>query len=240
MSPEMSSCAALPWCWLILLSSAPLSINSSNITLLFSSSPYSQSLRNCSCSAAVRDCDELLADSLCQCHSLLRSSLSPGGLRHPGPLHVWFTELWVVEELLNASTVFHLSLSFCGAKPLPSQQVFLLGLRTLRIHSTAPGASYPTQEIRLFPSSGARGFQALPFDLPPPSHISLVDVEVFNGLSPLKAYTVVGPPAAAVSQHFPLLVLPFTQPPQSGSSDTSESPSDPGPGPQKLFFTFVY
>uniref|UniRef100_A0A8C7WTV0 Uncharacterized protein n=1 Tax=Oryzias sinensis TaxID=183150 RepID=A0A8C7WTV0_9TELE len=210
----MSSCAALPWCWLILLSSAPLCINSSNITLLFSSPPYSQSLRNCSCSAAVQDCDELLADSLCQCRSILRSSLSPGGLRHPGPLHVWFTELWLVEELLNASTVFHLSWSFCGAEPLPSQQVLLLGLRTLRIHSTAPGASYPTQEIRLFPSSGARGV-----DLPPPSHISLVDVEVFKGLSPLKAYTVVGPPAAAVSQHFPLLVLPFT--PQSETS-TSE------------------
>ncbi|KAF6722795.1 uncharacterized protein FQA47_017251 [Oryzias melastigma] len=237
MSPAMSSSAALPWCWLILLSSAPFSVNSSNITLLFDSPPYSQSLRNCSCSAPVQDCDEHLATSQCQCHPVLRSPLPPGGLRPPGPLHVWFKELWVLEELLNGSAVSQLSLSFCGEQRLHSQQVVLLGLRTLRIHSAAPGAPHPNQEISVFPGSGAVG--GLSFDPSPPSHISLVDVDVFNGVSALKAYTVVGPPAAAVSQHFPLLVLPLTQP-QTGSSDSAVTPSDPGSGPQRLLFTFIY
>ncbi|XP_071341669.1 exosomal polycystin-1-interacting protein-like [Trachinotus anak] len=203
-----------------------------NTTLLFDSGGPGHDLRNCSCSTPVQDCDEALANSLCRCHSVLRSALPLAGLRDPGQLTVWVKELWVLEELLNRSMVGHLQLSFCGVKPMHSQYLALLGLRTLRIHSEAPEAPYRTQEITLLP---AVELEALTFDLSTSFHLTILDVAVLNGLSALKAYSVVGPPAPILSQHFPLLATPLALPPSAPGD-----PVDPGGPLQKLLITFVY
>lgn len=246
MSPNTVSSALLPWSlWLlyfltpITTSSAPTPESSLpvNATLLFDSG---FNLRNCSCSTPVRHCDEALANSLCRCHTVLRSALPPAGLREPGLLTVWVKELWVLEELLNRSTIGHLRVSFCGINPVDSQYLALLGLRTLRIHSAAPEALYPNQEITITPAAGlAAELEALSFDLSSSFHMTFLDVAVLNGLSPLKAYSVVGPAAPTVSQHFPHMSWPFA-PPASGPGDDSADPSEAAETLQNLLITFVY
>uniref|UniRef100_A0A3Q3X323 Uncharacterized protein n=1 Tax=Mola mola TaxID=94237 RepID=A0A3Q3X323_MOLML len=205
-----------------------------NTTLLFGSGTPGYNLRNCSCSTPVRDCSEALANSLCRCHTVLRSSLPPGGLREPGRLTIWVKEMWIL-ELLNRSTVGHLRLSFCGVTPVDSKHLALLGVRTLGIHSTAPEAHYPNQEIAVAPAAGvATELEALSFDLSSSLHMTLLDVAVLNGLSALKAYTVVGPPADTISQHFPHLALSPARPSPAEAAEPAAAPL------QKLLMTFVY
>lgn len=251
MSTNTVSSALLPWSlWLLFFftpitqttSSAPTSETSLpvNTTLLFDSGTPGYNLRNCSCSAPIRDCNEALANSLCRCHTVLRSTLPPTGLREPGQLTVWVKELWVLAELLNRSMVGHLQLSFCGIKPMDSEYLALLGLRTLRIHSTAPEASYPNQEITISPAAGvAADLETLSFDFSS-FHVTFLDVAVLNGLSALKAYSVEGPPAHTLSQYFPYLALPLALP----SSATPDDPTDPSEHAaeplQNLLITFVY
>ncbi|XP_070771462.1 exosomal polycystin-1-interacting protein-like [Enoplosus armatus] len=252
MSLNTVSSASLPWSlWLLFFltpvtqttSSAPASETSLpvNTTLLFDSGTPGSNLRNCSCSTPVLDCNEALANSLCRCHTVLRSALPPAGLREPGPLTVWVKELWVLEELLNRSMVGHLRLSFCGVKPVRSRYLALRGLRTLRIHSDAPEAPYPNQEITISPAAGvAAELEALSLDFSSSFHVTFVDVAVLNGLSALKAYSVVGPPGHNLSQHFLHLDLPLALP----SSATPDDPMDPSQRAaeplQSLFITFVY
>ncbi|XP_044221754.1 uncharacterized protein C21orf62 homolog [Thunnus albacares] len=250
MFPNTVSSALLPWSlWFLFIltpitqttSSAPTPETSLpvNTTLLFDSGAPGFNLRNCSCSAPVRDCDEALANSLCRCRTVLRSALPPAGLREPGQLTVWVKELWVLEELLNSSTVGHLRLSFCGIKPVDSQYLSLLGLQTLRIHSAAPEAPYPNQEITISPAAGVSAeLEALSSDFSSSLHMTFLDVAVLNGLSSLKAYSVVGPSAPTFSQHFPLLALPLT-PPTSDTRDDSADLSEQAAEPL-LLITFVY
>ncbi|XP_068602091.1 exosomal polycystin-1-interacting protein-like, partial [Brachionichthys hirsutus] len=220
MSQNTVSSAPLPWSlWLLLFLTPGTQTSSSapetaappavNVALLFDSGAPSHNLRNCSCSSPVQDCDEALANTLCRCHTVLRSALPPAGLGEPERLTVWVKELWVLQELLNRSRVGHLHLSFCGIDPMGSDYVALLGLRTLGIHSAAPGAPYPDQEMTIAPSAGvAAELEALSFDLSSSLHVTLLDLAVLNGLSALKAYTVVGPPARALAQNLPHLGLP--------------------------------
>lgn len=245
MSPNTACSALLPWslCLMFVLTSDGQAMVSAlsygapetaNATLLFDSG---SGLRNCSCSAPVQDCNEALANSLCRCHTVLRSALPRSGLRQPGRLTVWLRETWVLEELLNSSMVAHLHLSFCGAKLLQSQQLVLLGLQTLRVLSAAPEAPYPNQEIRVSPSAEtAAELGSFSSSL----HMTFVDVGVLNGLSALKAYSVVGPPLQTFSQFFRNLVLPFTQ----KSSDAPDDPLEFGENStaplQQTFITFVY
>lgn len=247
MSPNTVSSVLFPWSlWLLFFltpvtrttSSAPSSEAPppANTTLLFDSGT---SLRNCSCSAALRDCDEALANSLCRCHTAPRSALPRAGLTEPGTLTVWVKELWVLEELLNSSRVGHLRLSFCGIKPMDSQYLALLGLRTLRIHSAVPEAPYPHQEMTISPAAGlAMEIETHSFDISSSLRVTFLDVAVLNGLSALKAYSVLGPPAHTLPQHFPHLALPLALP----STDTPGDPTDPSEQASEppLLFTFVY
>ncbi|KAM4731521.1 exosomal polycystin-1-interacting protein-like isoform 1-T2 [Anableps anableps] len=233
MSPNTACSALLPWslCLMFVLTSDCQTMLSApseaeNTTLLFDSG---SGLRNCSCSAPIQDCDEALANSWCRCHSVPRSALPRSGLRQPGSLTVWVRELWVLEELLNNSVVVHLQLSFCGVKPLQSQQLVLLGLQTLRVHSAAPGAPYPNQEIRVSELDSSSSL-----------HMSFVDVGVLNGLSALKAYSVVGPPLDTFSHFFPHLVFPFTQTSSDAPDDALESRENASEPLQQTFITFVY
>lgn len=245
MSPNTISFVWLLWLlWLLFLltpvvlttGSVP-TIESSlsvNTTLLFDTGAPAYNLRNCTCSVRIQDCDEDNANLRCSCETVLRSMLPPAGLTEHGGLTVWLKDPWVLEELLNRSTVGHLRLSFCGVSPLDSKYLALLGLRTLTIHSAAPGAIYHKQEITLNPASSS--------DSPDVSssssifHMTFLDVAVLNGLSTLKAYSVVGPPVPTLSQHFPHLALLLPQ----QSSAVQDDPADPSQSPHNCVLTFVY
>lgn len=203
-----------------------------NGTLLFDGGGPGDGLRNCSCSAPVRDCDEALANLLCSCRSVPRSSLPSGGLRAQGALTVWVRQPWVLSELLDGSEVSDLRLSYCGPTPLTSRHLALFGLRTLRVHSATPGASHPDQDLTF----ASRAEWVLP--TPDPSsvlHVTILDVAVLNGLSALKAYSVAGPTVPTLSQHFPQLTLP--QPPSVPQDPQDTLPSDPQ---QDCLLTFIY
>ncbi|XP_056909989.1 uncharacterized protein C21orf62-like isoform X2 [Takifugu flavidus] len=235
MAPNTACSALLPWpLWLFFLLAAVTQTTSPaptpelpvgfNTTLLFTSAAPGLNLRNCSCSAPVRDCDEALANSLCRCRTVLRSSLPPAGLWVSEQLTVWVKEVLLLEELLNRSVVHHLQLSFCGIQPVDSRILALLGVRTLRI--TAPEAPYSRQEITIAPSAGLSAEIETASSNASTFHLTLLDVALFNGLSAMKAYTVVGPAADTLSQHFPH--LPFPDTPPSGEPR------------QNLLLTFVY
>lgn len=124
---------------------------------------------------------------------------------------------------------------------MDSQYLALQGLRTLRIHSAAPEATYPNQEITISPAAGvAVELEALSFDFSSSFHVTFLDVAVLNGLSALKAYSVVGPPAHNLSQTFPHLALPLATP-YSAAPDDPIDPSEQAAEPlQNLLITFVY
>lgn len=227
--PNTARCARLPWPlrWFLLLAAVPpMTIPAPtlappallNSTLLFTGGAPGFNLRNCSCSAPVRDCDEALANAVCKCRTVLRSSLPPAGLREPGQLTIWVKEVWLLEELLNSSLVHHLQLSFCGVTPVDSRFLVLADLQTLRI--TAPEAPYTRQEITIPPSE----MEAVSSNSSSSFRLTLLDAALLNGLSAMKAYTVVGPPASSLPQLFPHLPLPRTPPPSG----------------QNLLMTFVY
>lgn len=248
MSPNtFTSVLLLRWLWVLFFTwttdSAPTSetLLPFNTTLLFHSGAPCYNLHNCSCYTPLRDCDEALANSLCTCHTVPRSAMPHIGSGGQGPLAVWIKELWILEEFLNRSMVGHLRLSFCGVKPVVSQYLALLGLQTLRIHSAAPEAPFPNQEITISPASGlVEKFKGLSFDFPSSVHVTMLDTGVLNGLSTLKAYSVVGPPANTLTQYFPHLALPAAL----LSSVTPDHPLDPSKQAaeplQNLLITFVY
>ncbi|XP_067113941.1 exosomal polycystin-1-interacting protein-like [Osmerus mordax] len=210
----------------------------SNSTLLFDTGAPGNSLRNCSCSTAIQDCSEALANLQCDCHTVQRSALSPGGLRVPGGLAVWVRQPWVLQELLNGSEVSDLRLSSCGLGPLLTQHLAVYGLRRLRVHSSAQGAPHPDQGLSIASGAGVDvrvGGSLSSADPQPPSsvlQVSILDLAVLNGFSALKAYSVAGPTLSSLSQHLPFLSLP---PPPSTPNDPL--PSNPH---QKWVLTFIY
>lgn len=247
MSPNTVS-SSLAWSLWLLFLLTPVAASSStsetsvpaNITLLFDSGAPSYNLRNCSCSSDIRDCDEALANSLCRCHTVLRSALPSTGLE-PGRLTVWMKEAWVFEQLLNRSAVAHLRLSFCGIKPVESHYLALVGLQSLRIHSAAPEAVYRNQEVTVTPDAGvAAELEALSFDSSSAFHVTFLDVAVLNGLSPLKAYSVTGPSAAALSQNFPHISLPHVAPFSAPDTESTDSKEQTSESLHNLLLTFVY
>ncbi|XP_034042547.1 uncharacterized protein C21orf62 homolog [Thalassophryne amazonica] len=260
MSPNKISFALLPWLLQLLLlfflcpvapttSSTPSSETLAvNTTLLFDSGAPSYSLRNCSCATPVRDCNEALANLMCSCHTVLRSALPPAGMTEPKGLSVWLKELWILEELVNRSIVSHLQLSFCGPSHVDSQHLVLFGLRTLKIHSAAPEALYPNQEIKISTEAAVpTGSSSSEFSTSI-LHMAFVDLSVLNGLSILKAYSMVGPSAPTLSEHLPHLAMPILPPATVTHDDAHDDTHDVAHDPrgqaseslQTIVITFVY
>ncbi|CAL8240707.1 unnamed protein product [Merluccius merluccius] len=212
--------------------------NNATTTLLFEGSAPGGGLRYCSCPAPVRHCDESLANVLCGCRSVPpRAALPPAGLREPsGVITVWLREAGLLQDLLNGSRIGHLRLVSCGAKPLETQYLALLGLHTLGIHSGVPGAPYPDQQLAIAaPDAGAsssssaeeeeeeeveeeRANRGLPS---PPLRLTFLDVALLNGRSALKAYSVTGRSASALAAQFPHLPLALLLRPATGTAATA-------------------
>ncbi|KAJ8004584.1 hypothetical protein DPEC_G00137790 [Dallia pectoralis] len=228
--------------WVLLPTASP-----ATRTLLFESGTNHNSLRNCSCPTHIQDCDVPLANIQCVCRDVSRSQLSPGGLREEGALTVWFTNPWILSELLNGSLVADLHLSSCGDAPvtIPDRYLVVFGLRQLRVHSAALGATHTEQALTIASGVWDMGGPATPVPTTDSSssssvlRVSFLDVSVLNGLSSLKAYSVSAPPYRTLSQHFPHLPLP-QDPSTSQAPSTPQDSSNPQDLQQNALVTFIY
>ncbi|XP_055965278.1 uncharacterized protein C21orf62 homolog [Sorex fumeus] len=180
-----------------------------NSTLILS---RENSLRNCSCSADVRDCDYSLANLLCSCHSALPLAAERGS--YSGRLTIWFTDAAALGALLNFTRVGDLKLALCGPRGLPTRYLAVCGLRRLRV-----GAPRPSPEQSLLLAHAAPGTWPAAC-----LSISFLDTALFNRDSALKSFSVEN--VAGPADGFPRLSLLNTL--------------GPVPGNQSYVITFIY
>ncbi|XP_064323114.1 polycystin-1-interacting protein 1 [Phalacrocorax carbo] len=171
-----------------------------NHTLIFTKE---NTIRNCSCSADIRDCDYCLANLMCNCKTVLPSTMEK--TTYSSHLTIWFTDTSMLEMLLNFTRVWDLKLSFCGTTPLPTEYLAIWGLRKLRVNKVMGG--FPEQSVTIYSSSNNKKEDSLAVhnkDRQPLVHISFLDTSFFNGYSLLKSYSVEN--ISNVTEHFPSLL----------------------------------
>ncbi|OCT91247.1 uncharacterized protein C21orf62 [Xenopus laevis] len=176
--------------------------SSQNSTLLFAKD---NNVRNCSCSTEIKSCEYSLANLMCNCRSVLfqrNRTLSRVG--YTGDLVVWFTDTSVLGQLLNFTFVRDLKLSLCGALPLPTDYLAIIGLQRLEVQT----ANSTEQRLIIYnhekPMGKTSQHHREKISL---FHISYLDTSLFNGPS-LKAYSVEG--VFSITEQFPNLPYPKT------------------------------
>ncbi|KFQ23582.1 Uncharacterized protein C21orf62, partial [Merops nubicus] len=167
-----------------------------NHTLIFSKE---NTIRNCSCSVDIRDCDYCLANLMCNCKTVLPSTMVK--TTYNSHLTIWFTDTSVLEMVLNFTRVWDLKLSFCGTTPLPTEYLAIWGLRKLRIKKVK--GLFPEQSVTIYSSSTNRKDDSLAVhkkDRQMLAYISFLDTSLFNGYSLLKSYSVEN--VTSITEHF--------------------------------------
>ncbi|KFP25173.1 Uncharacterized protein C21orf62, partial [Colius striatus] len=190
-----------------------------NHTLIFTKE---NTIRNCSCSADIRDCDYCLANLMCSCKTVLPSTMEK--TTYNSHLTIWFTDISMLEMLLNFTMVWDLKLSFCGTTPLPTEYLAIWGLRKLRVKKVKE--RFPEQSVTIYSSSNKAKEDLLPLhneDRQMLVYISFLDTSLFNGYSLLKSYSVEN--VSSITEHFPSLLY-------SDVFSTSDNKS--------YFVTFIY
>uniref|UniRef100_A0A8C4TXR5 Chromosome 21 open reading frame 62 n=1 Tax=Falco tinnunculus TaxID=100819 RepID=A0A8C4TXR5_FALTI len=171
-----------------------------NHTLIFTKE---NTIRNCSCSADIRDCDYCLANLMCNCKTVLLSTMEK--TTYNSHLTIWFTDTSVLEMLLNFTRVWDLKLSFCGTTPLPAEYLAIWGLRKLRVNKIK--GQFPEQSVTIYSSSNNEKENSLVVhskDRQMLVYISFLDTSLFNGYSLLKSYSVEN--ISSITEHFPSLL----------------------------------
>ncbi|XP_038622275.1 uncharacterized protein C21orf62 homolog [Tachyglossus aculeatus] len=167
-----------------------------NGTLLFA---RENTVRNCSCPVAVRDCDYGLANLLCSCRTVLPSATGPAS--YGSGLTIWFTDATGLAALLNFTAVRELKLSLCGPSTLPAEFLAIRGLRSLRVSA---GDRRLRERSLLIHGSGDQSPEGdQPRERRRLSYISFLDTALFNGNSSLKSYSVDN--IAGIADSFPRL-----------------------------------
>ncbi|XP_025964343.2 exosomal polycystin-1-interacting protein [Dromaius novaehollandiae] len=172
-----------------------------NHTLIFT---RESTIRNCSCLADIRDCDYSLANLMCNCKTVLPSTMEKTS--YNSNLTIWFTDTSGLEMVLNFTRVCDLKLSFCGTTPLPTEYLIIWGLRKLRVNNKVKG-QFPEQSVTIYSSSNNE--KGDPFamhnkDRQMLVYISFLDTSLFNGYSLLKSYSVEN--VSSITEHFPSLL----------------------------------
>ncbi|XP_005993681.2 exosomal polycystin-1-interacting protein [Latimeria chalumnae] len=172
-----------------------------NTTLIFSKE---NSIRNCSCASDIRDCDYALASLMCSCRTVVAHTVdtSSSKLSYKSDLTIWFTNISVLGQLLNFTSVYDLKLSLCGGGSLPTEYLTIFGLRSLRIHGAA-NAQFPYQNFTLCNAKPFGQPKTCSKDKPSFFHISFLDTALLNGNSSLKAYSAKN--ISNIAGHFPAL-----------------------------------
>ncbi|KFZ49241.1 Uncharacterized protein C21orf62, partial [Antrostomus carolinensis] len=170
-----------------------------NHTLIFTKE---NTIRNCSCSADICDCDYCLANLMCNCKTVLPSTMEI--TTYNSHLTIWFTDISVLEMLLNFTRVWDLKLSFCGTTPLPTEYLAIWGLRKLRVNKVK--GQFPEQSVTIYSSSNNEKEYSLVVhrDKQMLVHVSFLDTSLFNGYSLLKSYSVEN--ISSITKHFPSLL----------------------------------
>ncbi|MBZ3889378.1 hypothetical protein SUZIE_202660 [Sciurus carolinensis] len=169
-----------------------------NRTLIFTKE---NTIRNCSCSADIRDCDYSLANLMCSCKTVLPFAVERTS--YNGHLTIWFTDTTALGRLLNFTLVRDLKLSLCSSNTLPTEYLAICGLERLRINSEAKHP-FPEQSL-LIHSSGDidskeklvslhKGWQTC-------MYIAFLDMALFNRDSSLKSYSIED--IATIANDFP-------------------------------------
>ncbi|KAM5281246.1 exosomal polycystin-1-interacting protein [Ctenodactylus gundi] len=159
-----------------------------NSTLIFTKE---NTIRNCSCSADIRDCDYSLANLMCSCKTVLPFAVQQTS--YNGHLTIWFTDTSALGRLLNFTLVEDLKLSLCSSNILPAEYLAICGLKRLRINLEG---KRPFQEQSLLIHSGGEGdLTEMPTssshqDWPTCMYISFLDTALFNKRSSLKSYSI--------------------------------------------------
>ncbi|XP_064129264.1 polycystin-1-interacting protein 1 [Loxodonta africana] len=169
-----------------------------NSTLIFTKE---NTIRNCSCSADIRDCDYSLANLVCSCKTIL--PLSAEKTSYHGHLTIWFTDTSALGLLLNFTLVQDLKLSLCSTNTLPPEYLAIWGLKRLRINAEA---KHPLPEQSLLIHSGGESESkekpvSLHKDWPTCMYISFLDMALFNRESSLKSYSIAN--VASTANNFP-------------------------------------
>lgn len=158
-------------------------------------------IHNCSCSMAICDCDYRLANLMCNCKTVLPSTMEK--TTYNSHLTIWFIDTSVLEMVLNFTRVWDLKLSFCGTTPLPMEYLAIWGLRKLQVNKVK--GQFPEQSVTI-PSSSNNDkedlFEVHNKDRQLLAHISFQDTSLFNGDSLLKSYSVEN----VSMKHFPSLL----------------------------------
>ncbi|EAX09854.1 chromosome 21 open reading frame 62, isoform CRA_b, partial [Homo sapiens] len=148
-----------------------------NSTLIFT---RENTIRNCSCSADIRDCDYSLANLMCNCKTVL--PLAVERTSYNGHLTIWFTDTSALGHLLNFTLVQDLKLSLCSTNTLPTEYLAICGLKRLRINMEAKHP-FPEQSL-LIHSGGDSDSREKPMWLhkgwQPCMYISFLDMALFN------------------------------------------------------------
>ncbi|XP_004675411.1 PREDICTED: uncharacterized protein C21orf62 homolog [Condylura cristata] len=169
-----------------------------NRTLIFTKD---SAIRNCSCSADIRDCDYGLANLLCSCRTVLPSAVE--GASYSGHLTIWFTDTSALSLLLNFTLVQDLKLSLCSSNTLPTEYLAICGLKRLRIKAEAKRPA-PEQSLLLH-DGGDSDSGEKPLWLSEGWHtcmyISFLDMALFNRESSLKSYSTAN--VASIANNFP-------------------------------------
>lgn len=177
-----------------------------NSTLIFT---RENTIRNCSCSADVRDCDDSLASLVCSCKTVLPRAAPPTS--YSGHLTVWFTDTSALGLLLNFTRVRDLKLSLCGSNTLPPGYLAVCGLQRLRVSAVAKPPS-PEQSL-LVRGGGDRGPGDRPVSLRTGRHactyVSFLDVTLFNRASSLKSYSIENVAASSLPNFSPFKNVPL-------------------------------
>ncbi|XP_019518362.1 PREDICTED: uncharacterized protein C21orf62 homolog [Hipposideros armiger] len=169
-----------------------------NSTLIFTKE---NTIRNCSCSADIRDCDYSLASLMCSCKTVLPFAVERTSYK--GRLTIWFTDTSALGLLLNFTLVQDLKLSLCSTNTLPAEYLAICGLKRLRINTKA---KHPSPEQSLLIHSGE---DREPRDKPLLSHtgwqtctyVSFLDLALFNRESSLKSFSI--DDVASMANNFP-------------------------------------
>lgn len=171
-----------------------------NHTLIFTKE---NTIRNCSCSVPICDCDYCLANLMCNCKTVLPSAMDK--TTYNSHLTIWFTDTSVLEMVLSFTRVWDLKLSFCGTTPLPTEYLAIWGLRNLRVNRVR--GQFPEQSVTIPSSSNNDKEDLLEVhnkDRQKLAHISFLDTSLFNGDSLLKSYSVEN--VSSIMKHFPSLL----------------------------------
>ncbi|XP_054126211.1 LOW QUALITY PROTEIN: uncharacterized protein C21orf62 homolog [Melozone crissalis] len=176
-----------------------------NHTLIFTKENTNH---NCSCSVPTRDCNYCLANLVCNCKTVLLSTMEKNtGKKYNSHLTIWFTHTSVLEMVLNFTKTYRdLKLSFCSTTPLPVEYLGVWGLRKLHVNKVK--GQFPEQSVPI--SSSSINDKEDLLEVPNKDRQVLAHIffsgylSLFNGYSLLKSCSVEN--VSSIIKHFPSLL----------------------------------